>query len=854
MPNVVEITVSARNATKAGFAEAKATATDAAGAMDEFALAADRAAEAQARLDEASANLARVQGDEKATTAELAAAQDEYAAALDRASGAALASMDAQLRLGKAELDAAGSAKVSGDATAGAAAKGEAAAAGLAGKVQKAGLMAGAALAGVGFEAIKMATNFDAQMTRLGTQAGVPLPKIAGLKAGVLALAGQVGFSPDSLAESLYHVASNMASMGATAPKMLDVVRVAAEGAKTGGADLVDVTNALTAAVASGIPGVQNYRQAMGMLNATVGAGDMKMQDLAEAFGSGMVATVKGFGLSLKDVGAALAVFGDNNIRGAHAGTQLRMSVMALAVPAAAGKKELEGMGLSMTSLATDMRQGGLLKALEDLSTHMHKAGITAKQQGDVITTIFGKKAGAGLNVLMDQLDRLKSKYPDITKGAHDFGKAWETTQGTLKQQLAELRGSFDALMVTIGQKLLPVVQDIVKWMLSHKQVVIDLAIAAGILGGALAAAAIVIKTVKIATEAWTIATQAWAIAGKLAAAAQWLLNVAMSANPIGLIVIAIAGLVVVIYEMAKHFAWFRDFWKAVWKDITHLVSDAVGFIKTHWQLILAILTGPVGLAVLFIKDHWREIVRETERLWHDVVRFFTAVWHDVVKIATTLWDDLVNGFKQLGHDIVAAVTDLWHREVTGWETIWHDVVKVAKSLWDDLVNGFRKLPGLILSALGDTGKMLWNAGVSIVKGLIGGITSMFGAVGNVASSLAHKIAGFFGLSPAKEGPLSAGGAPEVRGRHFTEDFAAGMLAGLPRLSSAVTRVAGAAGTGGGYGAGPYGPGYGGVLYLEMSVAPGTPPGLAAELLKTIRFMVRTQGGGDVQAAFGRVP
>ena len=56
------------------------------------------------------------------------------------------------------------------------------------------------------------------------------------------------------------------------------------------------------------------------MLNATVGAGDMKMQDLAEAFGAGMVAVVKGYGLSLKDVGAALATFGDNNIRGCQRG------------------------------------------------------------------------------------------------------------------------------------------------------------------------------------------------------------------------------------------------------------------------------------------------------------------------------------------------------------------------------------------------------------------------------------------------------------------------------------------------------------------------------------------------------
>src|SRR5690349_13517584 len=201
----------------------------------------------------------------------------------------------------------------------------------------KTALIAGAGLAVIGVESVKMASKFDASMTLLHTQAGVAQDKMAGLKKGVLDLAGKVGQDPDSLAESLFHVESNFESMGISSKKALDLVGTAAKGATTGHAKLVDVTNALTAAVASGIPGVQNMDQAMGVLNATVGVGDMKMQDLANAFGSGMVATVKGFGLSITDVGAALAVFGDNNIRGALAGNQLRMSVMALAKPAAGG-------------------------------------------------------------------------------------------------------------------------------------------------------------------------------------------------------------------------------------------------------------------------------------------------------------------------------------------------------------------------------------------------------------------------------------------------------------------------------------------------------------------------------------
>ena len=147
----------------------------------------------------------------------------------------------------------------------------------------------------------------------------------------------------------------------------MELVKTAAEGAATGHAHLVDVTNALTAAMASGIPGVQDMNQAMGALNATVGTGDMKMQDLADAFGTGMVAVVKGYGLSIKDVGAALATFGDHNIRGAKAGTDLRMAVEALAVPGSPAGEYLVKWGWTQQHLADDMKTGGLKKALEDL-------------------------------------------------------------------------------------------------------------------------------------------------------------------------------------------------------------------------------------------------------------------------------------------------------------------------------------------------------------------------------------------------------------------------------------------------------------------------------------------------------
>ena len=376
-------------------------------------------------------------------------------------------------------------------------------------RLNKAADLAGLALVGFAAESVKMASDFDSKMMLLQTQAGVSKDKIAGLKAGVLDLAGQVGFSPDSLAESLYHVESNFESMGISSQKALDLTKIAAEGAAIGHAKLVDVTNALTAAVASGIPGVQDFSQAMGVLNATVGVGDMSMQDLASAFGSGMVATVKGFGLTIADVGAGLAVFGDNNIRGAAAGTQLRMSVQALAQPVASGADALKRLGLTTQTLADDMQKGGLKLAIEDLNQHMQKAGITADQQGEIITQAFGRKAGAGLNVLMDQVDRFESKYPALEAGANSFGQAWEDTQKTFSQQMKQMQGSLDALMIKFGEQLIPVIQKTIGFFQAHSDATLRLAEVTGVLVTALAGFAAVTKVIalfKALDDAFTVA------------------------------------------------------------------------------------------------------------------------------------------------------------------------------------------------------------------------------------------------------------------------------------------------------------------------------------------------------------
>src|SRR5258707_12540668 len=152
------------------------------------------------------------------------------------------------------------------------------------------------------------------------------------------------------------------------------------------------------------------------------------------------------------------------------------------------------------------MQKGGLGLALEDLVKRMRRAGISADQQGAIITTAFGKKAGVGLSILAGQMTRFESKYPALSKGAGEFGKAWAQTQKLAGQQFKELTQGLVAIGVKIGTRLLPPLMAGFGFIRTHKGPVLNLAgIVAGLPGAitALSVAITVFETgIKLATAA----------------------------------------------------------------------------------------------------------------------------------------------------------------------------------------------------------------------------------------------------------------------------------------------------------------------------------------------------------------
>lgn len=331
------------------------------------------------------------------------------------------------------------------------------------------------AIAGVFAAAVKTAGDFEEAMVRIQTNAGASAAEVTKMSKAVLNLAPSVGVGPQKLAESLLLIEG----VGFRDSKALDVLTEAAKGARVGGAQLDTVVNTLTATLASGVTGVNSAAQAMGVLNAIVGVGRFEFGEFAQSLSSGILSSARAFGVTLQSVGAAMAVLSNAGEPAEQASSRLRMSLVLLAAPTKQSAQLLTDLGLSedearvalnattialrahgvsFTRLAEDLKQpNGIYVALKDVKTQLEATGLTATQQAEVIARAFGGgRSGTAILTLYNDLDKLDQAFHQINDTADQFGSAWEATQRTVNQQIARIVAGAEALVVELGQKLLP--------------------------------------------------------------------------------------------------------------------------------------------------------------------------------------------------------------------------------------------------------------------------------------------------------------------------------------------------------------------------------------------------------------
>lgn len=306
--------------------------------------------------------------------------------------------------------------------------------------------------------------------------------------------------------------------------------------------------------------------------------------------------------------------------------------------------------------------------------------------------------------------------YNEVTEGiqkARDAEADLEATQAELGKAIEPITTAFTDLKNKALQALVPVVEDISQkfqelqnWMKEHPAVagavtaaVVALGAAFGILAGATAISALI------------------GLIPKLAGVFQGL-NLVMMANPITLVVAAIAGLVAAFVYLWQNCESFREFWINLWEAVKEKALTIAEDLAELPELIYNAISG----AVERVQTWGADLVKTAKEK------------------AATMRDNVVNTLKELPGKIYSAIVGAVDKVKT-WGT---NLVKTAKekatTMRDNVVSTLKELPGKIYSAIVGAVDKVKTWGTNLVSTAKGKASDMLSGVVSTLAALPGKI------------------------------------------------------------------------------------------------------------------
>lgn len=179
-------------------------------------------------------------------------------------------------------------------------------------------------------------------------------------------------------------------------------------------------------------------------------------------------------------------------------------------------------------------------------------------------------------------------------------------------------------------------------------------------------------------------------IAQGLMTKAQAALNAVMAANPIGIIITAIAALVAAFIYLWNNCEAFREFWINFWKVIKSAFASFVEWLKTAFSTVKDFFIELWGNIVEGFNSFKESIVNAFTtvkdffaNLWSGIVEGFNSFKESVVNVFTVIKDFFVNVFTAIKESVVNAFMTVKDFFVA----LWDEIVDVFTTVWETIKN-----------------------------------------------------------------------------------------------------------------------------------------------------------------------
>lgn len=564
-------------------------------------------------------------------------------------------------------------------------------------------LMGGMILAAPLVASTNVAMDFEDQLGNVNTLLDYTPDQIGRMGDEVLALRG-IGKPIDELGDSLYDVVS----AGIPANQQIEELRQSARLAVTGLSETGEAVDIMTSSANAFAKEGLTAAERANIFFKTVKAGKTTVAALSQAFGA-TAPIVEAAGVSFREFQASTAAITTLGTPAAQAQNQIQAAVMALQKPTADLTKIFHHYGVR-SGPELIKKQGGLVNALSAVRI---QAGKQHKSLAKVIGRSEALSATLALTGAANKA--YTNTLADMTGGTDAISVAMATQERKAKHSLGVFKNEAVALGIKVGNVLLPVLSDLMgslsgvmeqvsvfagNFPMATKVIVITTAVTAafvvslGVLGmtasavgnglaaltaiytfmttriswatiaqyaytaaqwlAITAGAGLVVAYFAVATaiEAMRVKQIAAAVATKAVTATQWLWNIALTANPIGIIIVAIGALIGAIVALNVYWdeavAWFNDL-----NIVAKVLVVSLGFVIAPVIAIIA--------AVRALVENWDSVVAFFQNTWQQVVGFFVNIHEGIVGAINDAIDFVMSipgRMFEAGKNIVNSIAD----------------------------------------------------------------------------------------------------------------------------------------------------------------------------------------------------
>lgn len=303
---------------------------------------------------------------------------------------------------------------------------------------------AGLAVAAFGVAAVKMAADFDQQMSTVQANTGATSAQMGQLRAAAIEAGASTVYSASDSADAINDLGkAGMSVTDILTGGLSGALNLAASDGMAVGDAAEYMANALSMFHLKG----SQASQVADTLAAGAGKAVGNVSDFGEALNN-CGAQANSFGMNIQETTGVLALFAQNGTIGAEAGTQLNSMLMKLAAPSAEASHTMKELGISAYD-AQDHFVG-----MAKFAGQLQKAekNLTDEQRNQANATIFGSYAIKAANYLYEAGESGVNKW---TKAVSESGYAAEQAaakNNNLKGDLENLSGSMESLMISVGE------------------------------------------------------------------------------------------------------------------------------------------------------------------------------------------------------------------------------------------------------------------------------------------------------------------------------------------------------------------------------------------------------------------